>query len=201
MRTLIILAAYISFFGAVHSLMAAKRVKNKVYKFLDPPQYRLIYTIISVLLVLPILMIWGKGRGSSPTIFLVPYPYNLISYLVVLTGAALFVMAAMRTDLFEFVGLNAFFKKKDTGSKLTTDGLYAFCRHPMYLSAMIVLWALPELKLIDIIGNGFITVYFILGAWLEEQKMVEDFGQEYKNYMQEVSMFIPLMWLKERLKK
>ncbi|MFQ5887152.1 MAG: methyltransferase family protein [Candidatus Hydrothermarchaeales archaeon] len=200
MGPLILLATYISFFGAVHSLMATKGFKNRVHKFVDPPQYRLTYTIVSILLFLPIPVIWGKGRGSSPPVFIVPYPYNLISYLVMLTAATLFIKAAMQTDLFEFLGLNAFLKKRETESKLITDGLYRVCRHPMYLFVMLIIWAVPELKLIDLVGNGFVTLYFVLGAWLEEQKMVEDFGQKYQEYRRNVSMFIPFMWFKEKLK-
>ncbi len=57
------------------------------------------------------------------------------------------------------------------------------------------------LKQIDMVGNGSITLYFIIGAWLEEQKMMEDFGGEYQEYRHKVSMFIPFKWFKRKLKR
>ncbi len=54
------------------------------------------------------------------------------------------------------------------------------------------------MKMIDLVGNGFITLYFVIGALFEEQKMVEEFGQEYLEYQSKVSMFIPIKWLKKK---
>lgn len=201
MGPLILLAIYISFFGAVHSFMAARWFKSRVYRFVDPQRYRLIYSVVSVLLFIPILVVWGSGRDSSPLIFVVSYPYRLISYLVMLSAVALFFMTALQIDVLEFLGLNGFFGEKEEDSKLITDGFYRFCRHPMYFFAIIALWAFPMLKQIDMVGNGFITLYFLLGAWLEEQRMMEDFGSEYQEYRQNVSMFIPFKWFKRKLKR
>ncbi len=201
MGPLILLAIYISFFGVVHSFMAASWFKGRVYRFVDPQRYRLIYSVVSVLLFIPILLVWGSGRGSSPLIFVVSYPYRLISYLVMVSAVALFFLTALQIDVLEFLGLNSFIEKIEEESKLKTDGFYSLCRHPMYLFAIIALWAFPMLKQIDMVGNSFITLYFILGAWLEEQKMMEDFGSEYHDYRQKVSMFIPFKWFKVKLKR
>lgn len=198
MGLLILLALYISFFGTIHSLMATKRFKNKVYRFLDQKQYRLIYSIISVILTIPIVLIWRMGRDSSPLFFVVKPQYNLVSYLIMLIGAALFVLTTKQVDLGEFLGIDIPKKKKE--SDLIIEGFYQICRHPMYLFAMIILWASPELRLIDLVGNSLLSLYFILGGWFEEKKMIEDFGQEYLDYKEEVSMFIPIKWFKKKLK-
>ncbi len=201
MGPLILLAICISFFGVVHSFMAARWFKGRVYRFVDPQRYRLIYSVVSILLFIPILLVWVSGRDSSPPIFVVSYPYRLISYLVMVSAVALFFLTALQIDVLEFLGLNSFIEKKEEDSKLITDGFYRLCRHPMYLFAIIALLAFPMLKQIDMVGNGFITLYFILGAWLEEQKMMEDFGKEYQDYRQKVSMFIPFKWFKVKLKR
>jgi len=200
MEPVILLAIYISFFGTVHSFMATRWFKNRVYKFVDPQRYRLTYSIVSVLLFIPILSVWGASRNSSPIIFAVSSPYSLISYLIMISATALFFLTTLQIDILEFLGLNDFFGKKEEDSKLITNGFYRLCRHPMYFFAIIAIWAFPILKQIDMIGNGFITLYFIIGAWLEEQKMMEDFGSEYQEYRQNVSMFIPFKWFKMKLK-
>jgi len=200
MRPVILLAIYISFFGVIHSFMATRWFKNRVYKFVDLQRYRLTYSIVSVLLFIPILSVWGASRNSSPIIFAVSSPYSLISYLIMISATALFFLTTLQIDILEFLGLNDFFGKKDEDLKLITNGFYRLCRHPMYFFAIIAIWAFPILKQIDMIGNGFITLYFIIGAWLEEQKMMEDFGSEYQEYRQNVSMFIPFKWFKMKLK-
>ncbi len=200
MNPLILLALYITFFGAIHSLMATMWVKKRVYHYLEPQQYRLIYTILSVVLTIPIPIIWGMGRHYSPLVFVVPHPYALISYLIVLSSAVLFVLAAMQTELFEFLGLNAIFMGRGSNPRLNTDGFYNVTRHPMYFFTIIIIWAFPVMKMIDLVGNGFITLYFVIGAWFEEQKMVEEFGQEYLEYQSKVSMFIPVKWFKKKFK-
>jgi protein-S-isoprenylcysteine O-methyltransferase Ste14 len=35
----------------------------------------------------------------------------------------------------------------------------------------------------------------VVGAFLEERKLVRIFGEEYRDYQQKVSMFIPVKWL------
>ncbi len=132
MGPLILLAIYISFFGAVHSFMATRWFKNRVYTFVDPQRYRLIYSVVSVLLFIPILVVWGAGRDFSPTIFVVSSPYYLISYFIMISAVALFFLTTLQTDVLEFLGLNNFFGKKEDDSKLITNGFYRLCRHPMY---------------------------------------------------------------------
>jgi protein-S-isoprenylcysteine O-methyltransferase Ste14 len=39
----------------------------------------------------------------------------------------------------------------------------------------------------------------VIGTLLEERKLVLEFGDKYKEYQRQVSMFIPLKWLREKL--
>jgi protein-S-isoprenylcysteine O-methyltransferase Ste14 len=39
----------------------------------------------------------------------------------------------------------------------------------------------------------------VIGTFLEEQKLVLEFGDQYKVYQRQVSMFIPLKWLGSKL--
>jgi hypothetical protein len=39
----------------------------------------------------------------------------------------------------------------------------------------------------------------VIGTFLEERKLVREFGDRYRKYQAEVSMFIPLKWLQTKL--
>ena len=44
-----------------------------------------------------------------------------------------------------------------------------------------------------------INVYFMIGAVLEERKLVREFGEKYQEYQRTVSMLFPWRWLKVRI--
>ncbi len=47
--------------------------------------------------------------------------------------------------------------------------------------------------------NVILTLYFIVGSHLEERKLVKKFGAHYEEYRQNVSMLVPVKWLRKRL--
>ena len=86
-----------------------------------------------------------------------------------------------------------------TGSgKFDSAGVLGVVRHPWYLAVFILLWA-RDLSLTEIMINMILSAYLVIGTFLEERKLVLEFGENYKLYQQRVSMFIPLQWLKARL--
>ena len=50
-----------------------------------------------------------------------------------------------------------------------------------------------------ILINMVISIYFMIGAVLEERKLVIEFGEKYREYQRTVSMLFPWRWLKERI--
>ena len=50
-----------------------------------------------------------------------------------------------------------------------------------------------------ILINMVISVYFMIGAVLEERKLVLEFGEKYREYQRTVSMLFPWRCLKERI--
>ena len=47
--------------------------------------------------------------------------------------------------------------------------------------------------------NGVLSVYLVVGTILEERKLVLEYGQVYRQYQHEVSMFVPWRWLMNSL--
>ena len=78
--------------------------------------------------------------------------------------------------------------------ELITRGIYSLIRHPMYASQWLWVIAQPLLLLNWIAGwlNLLVFIFFYtLRVKAEEQLMLEQFGDEYRAYMQKVGAVLP----------
>ncbi len=76
---------------------------------------------------------------------------------------------------------------------LVTTGPYRFVRHPFYLSFAIVVLAISLVTANwFILLTGAIPFAFIVARTrIEEEKLVERFGDDYRDYMRRVGRFVP----------
>jgi protein-S-isoprenylcysteine O-methyltransferase Ste14 len=94
--------------------------------------------------------------------------------------------------------------RKRSGNAMTESGEFdlsgvlGVVRHPWYVAVFILLWA-SNLNRTGIIINLILSAYLVIGTFLEERKLVLEFGDKYKVYQRQVSMFIPLKWLRSKL--
>ena len=83
---------------------------------------------------------------------------------------------------------------KNRGKRLVKEGIYAFIRHPVYTTIIFHLNILFSLW-----WGSFLLIFLIPIQYLfwskiiikEEQYLVGIFGQEYIDYMSNISRFIP----------
>ena len=78
--------------------------------------------------------------------------------------------------------------------ELITRGVYGVIRHPMYASQWI--WVIAQPLLLQNWIAGWLDLlifipFYILRVKAEEQLMLEQFGDQYRSYMQEVGAVIP----------
>ena len=85
---------------------------------------------------------------------------------------------------------------------LITVGPYKYVRHPQYFSVMLVTIALAMfLNTLQLLLFAVATtVSFYIVALMEERKLEELFGQEYREYRERTPMFIPLLKIRWRRK-
>jgi protein-S-isoprenylcysteine O-methyltransferase Ste14 len=83
--------------------------------------------------------------------------------------------------------------KETVSHQLLITGIHRYIRHPLYLGTFTFLWGLflttPYLSLL--IANSIITVYTLIGIRLEETKLINEFGENYKLYQKKVPKLIP----------
>lgn len=115
--------------------------------------------------------------------------------MLILSSVSIFFWAFfIDYDSLSFFGirqiLNRKTKKINTSNDLKRNGLLGVVRHPMYFALIVYLWC-QTFTAIDIIVNLILTIYIIIGAILEEKKLVLEFGDAYVKYQKEVPMLIP----------
>jgi len=132
--------------------------------------------------------------------------YMLILQALLLTGAFLyFVAGAMHYDFLQFLGIRQIRDGIDRktlveGGEIDVTGVLGFIRHPWYAGGIMIVWA-RGLTVPILITNIVLTVYLIVGTYLEEGKLVMEYGDRYRLYQDKVSMFIPYKFLKSKIRK
>ena len=76
---------------------------------------------------------------------------------------------------------------------LVTHGPYRFVRHPFYVTAALLMASVTLLTANWFIGvSGFVVLALLaIRTPKEEQKLVERFGQQYRDYMARTGRFFP----------
>jgi len=113
----------------------------------------------------------------QPSIGLNPKTAKILGGLIFFAG--LFIAGGAFSQLM---------KAKKENWKLRTTGFYGIVRHPMYLGD--ILWALGWSIIFNALYGMILTLlWFFLRyslAVLEEEKLIEKYGETYKIYMQQV---------------
>ena len=180
-------------YAGVHSLLASLGIKSWVRQRYGPgieKWYRLAYNIFAVISGLPILALLYLLPDQS--LYQVPFPWILLTVLGQLVGAVIIVVGILQTDVWHFIGLRQISQsEKNQKSEMVNHGLYSRVRHPLYTGGLILIWLMPTMTLNLLTIFILFSIYLILGAKLEEKRLLEEFGNEYRAYQAQVPMLLP----------
>ena len=182
-----------------HSALISMRVTRYLKHHLAERfrYYRLAYNGFSLITLIPIVLYSDNLRGDP--LFSWEGYWRAVQVLLLATSLFLFVAGGRHHDTLSFLGL----RQLRSGSScaglnetcdLNTKGILGIMRHPWYSGGIMIIWA-RELDLSVVVTNVILTGYFIVGAFLEERKLLVEFPETYKEYQKKVSMFFPYRWL------
>jgi len=181
-------------YGLTHSLLAAmglKRWTRRTFGVGAARLYRLLYTLWAVVSFLPVLYLtWS--RPDTP-LYRIPQPWAQAGYLVQVAGLALGAWSLAVTDVWAFLGLRQLMSAdpEETLERLTVRGPYEWVRHPMYTGTLLFLWGAPAMSLNRLAFAIGVTLYFIIGGYFEERKLLAQFGEAYEAYRRRTPMLLP----------
>lgn len=190
-------AGYCWFHSYLISIRLTKlmtRLLKKYYAF-----YRLFYILISLVLLIPLINF--TSQSDNEVIITYGLTLNIIRYVLIWGSLLMFFWAFFfNYDSLSFFGIRQilnFGKIKETNpsEEIKKNGLLGIMRHPMYLALIIYLWC-QTFRVADIVVNIVLTIYVLIGTWLEEKKLVIEFGKTYVKYQHEVPMLIPFTKIK-----
>ncbi|NIQ98215.1 MAG: isoprenylcysteine carboxylmethyltransferase family protein [Desulfuromonadales bacterium] len=189
----VIFAALLVLWCTLHSVLATDCCKGRIGRLFDlhGRHYRLFYNLFSLATLLPLLF-WGWTL-PGPVLLTWDGTGRLLRTLLWLVAAVFIVGGCRRYDLTGFAGLTDPAGEGDGSDKLVTSGILGIVRHPWYTAAFIVLWA-RDLDLPALLVSAVFSLYLVIGARLEERRLVEEFGEAYRRYRSQVPMFIPWKW-------
>ncbi|MGD8352572.1 MAG: isoprenylcysteine carboxylmethyltransferase family protein [Pseudomonadota bacterium] len=192
---LLYLALFWSIWCAIHSIMISRGVTTYLKRrFADRFRYyRIVFNVVSVATIIPVLM-YSTTLRAGP-IFGWSGVWRPVQVVLVLTAIALFYAGSRHYDLAQFLGVRQVTEHESAkgltrSGALDTSGILGVMRHPWYAAGIIILWARP-LNPAALITNTVLTIYLVVGAILEERKLVAEFGEAYREYQGKVPMFVP----------
>lgn len=189
---LIIFGAVIGY-GLLHSFLASLQIKEWARQRFGEAAargYRLGFNIFATLTLLPILAL--PLLLPDRNLYTIPFPWTLITLMVQALAALALLVGLLQTDIWSFLGLRQLLTPPtQQDSDLVVGGLYRWVRHPLYTAGLVFIWLSPLMTanlLVMYLGFSF---YIIVGAWIEERKLVAEFGPVYAHYRQRTPFLIP----------
>jgi len=178
----------------VHSYTASNQLKNRVRERFGPETYRwyrLVYNIFSVVSFIPVL--WLLRILPDKLIYFIPLPWPILTLVIQSLGFIVIILGVSQTGIKPFWGIQLLLSndRSPESSDFVKTGLYGWVRHPLYAGALLIIWPATSMTVNLLVFLIICTIYFVVGARLEEKRYVEAFGEAYVKYQQEVPMLIP----------
>jgi len=187
----------------LHSAMISVSVTEYLKKRLGPKFrfYRLFFNLIAILTLIPVALYAYSLRTQA--IFHWDGYMRIGQVLLLIVAVLLIFLGGRHYNVRQVLGIKQI--KEGISSKAITDtgeldtsGVLGMTRHPWYLATILLVWA-RQMDVSVLFVNVILTFYLIVGTYLEEKKLIREFGEKYAAYQNRVSMLLQYKWLKSKI--
>jgi protein-S-isoprenylcysteine O-methyltransferase Ste14 len=177
-------------FGLQHSGISALRVKGKLIDRWGKEGYARIFNITSILT----LLIAFLSMNFWDWIYFITQPaliQPLFFLLGILSGVGGVILSTMASRVISVSTVADM--RTDRKAELITDGIYSRIRHPLYLATVLVFSALALIYPfpVVIVFSLSMILYTMIGAYFEERKLVQHYGDDYLEYKKTAGFILP----------
>jgi protein-S-isoprenylcysteine O-methyltransferase Ste14 len=192
-EALVVNIVLMSLFAVQHSVMARKGFKQWLTQYVPKAVERSTYVLLASLVLVLLFWQWRPipdvvWQVSNPTIAMALTGLSLVGWVLVFTSTFLI-------NHFELFGLhqvvNNLTGREMPAARFKTPVIYKLVRHPIYLGFIIAFWAAPIMTVGHALFAAVTTAYILVGIFLEERDLVQQYGDDYRRYRARVSMLIP----------
>lgn len=181
-------------YAVLHSLLADLRVKAALTARYPgfTPWYRLAYNAVALLTALPLLWLMRVTPGAELWAWSGAWAWLGNG----LAAAALFgaMQSSKAYAMNDFLGLGVLGGDKGIARDVfRLSAPHRFVRHPWYSFGLVIVWT-RDMNAAMLVSALAITLYFVAGSWLEEQKLIAIHGDTYRRYRERVPGLLPLPW-------
>ena len=190
-----LIAAWMGYF-AIHSALASLAAKNMVANRWPQlmPWYRLFFNAVAILLLAaPLYLAWAIG---GETVIAWKGIWWWAGNGLALAALGGFLYSLRHYDGAEFLGLRQLRngeQRVEDQERFRVSPLHQHVRHPWYFLALLLIWT-RDMTAAMLVSSAMMTLYFMLGSWLEEQKLLAYYGDAYREYRRRVPGLLPLPW-------
>ncbi|HJX14637.1 MAG TPA: isoprenylcysteine carboxylmethyltransferase family protein [Candidatus Deferrimicrobiaceae bacterium] len=186
-------------FAVFHSLTVSEGYEQLARRAMGERAFdawhRLLFTAYSAAAFL-VLVLYLRTIPDAP-LYRLKGLGRLLFHAVQLCGVAFLFWTPW--DLLEFVGIRQWERRRrgepagpEGAGRLFTGKAYGIVRHPLYLGISVVLAFHPVQTRNSLLSTAMVVLYFYVGTFFEERRMVRKFGEEYRKYREHVPRFLPL---------
>jgi len=204
----LIITALFSIFAVSHSILASHKFKAKLTEKLGEriAFYRMFYNISSILFF---LFIYEVSPKPNYIIYDLSFPFDIIIFTLQIASRIALLWVAKFINMREFLGITQIkrystetYSTKDLDEKmeLRVDGPFKFSRHPIYFFSSLFLILRPTMDFFYLIFLINMLLYFYIGSYFEEKKLLTIFGSDYAAYQKSVPKTFPSlkMWFNNK---
>ena len=197
-----------SLFAVSHSFLALSKIKKNIAEKAGAriAFYRLFYNLTSILILLALYLI---APHPDIVVYDLQFPFDIITFALQIFSLCGLFWSCKSIDWGEFLGIAQiirYFRNEyiiddlDERPVLNTTGAFKFVRHPIYFFSILFLGLRPTMNLFYLIIFICTILYFYIGSFYEENKLIEIFGNEYAEYKERVQRIFPVLFFLKKYK-
>ncbi len=185
--------ALLMLFAVQHSAMARAGFKRWWTKYVPATVERSTYVVASSACLAVLMIFWWPITATLWDVSAQPWRGLLVA--VSLTGWGIALVSTFLINHFDLFGLRQVLTRVRQAPphqySFATPVFYRFVRHPLYLGFLVAFWVTPTMTLGHLLFAVATTGYILVAIQLEERDLVRTFGQQYRDYREQVPMLVP----------
>lgn len=180
-------------FGLQHSVMARPGFKRLWCRIVPRVMERSTYVLLSSLTLILMFAAW---QPITDTVWILPGQFGqYLGHGGFALGFLIVLISTFLIDHFDLFGLRQvtlhLLQRRDRPAPFQVRYLYKFVRHPLYLGWLIGFWATPVMTTGHLLFAIGMSVYIFVAVQFEERDLIDQHGESYRRYQEEVPMIVP----------